>query len=204
MELLPVAPVREKPKGPSKPEYNGNIILSKSRVKTGNYKSFEDLKGHRWAYSDQNSLSAYVYLLHEMKQHGVNTNFFGDLLKSGTDRHSIDMVAGAVVDAACVDSNVLQLYASERPDLLDKCEVVSNWGPFPMHPVVVNSRLPESLKKKLAQALLDIEKDPKWSGELHKYGVFGFRSVDTAHYSEAEWQRELRIAASSGPRDAYY
>lgn len=31
MELLPVAPVREKPKGPSKPEYSGNLILSKSR-----------------------------------------------------------------------------------------------------------------------------------------------------------------------------
>ncbi len=52
--------------------------------------------------------------------------------------------------------------------------------------------------------MLDVDKDAKWSVELHKYGVWGFRPVDSGHYSEADWQRELRIAASGGPRDAYY
>ena len=48
-----------------------------------NYKEFADLKGHRWAYNDEESLSGNISTLQKLKEMGTNASFFGHIVKSG-------------------------------------------------------------------------------------------------------------------------
>lgn len=48
-----------------------------------NYKEFHDLKGHRWVYNDEYSLTGNVAVLAELKKLGESANFFGHILHSG-------------------------------------------------------------------------------------------------------------------------
>ena len=43
-------------------------------------KEFLDLRGCRWAYSDENSLSASTVILKTLKELGENASFFGNTL----------------------------------------------------------------------------------------------------------------------------
>jgi len=43
-------------------------------------KEFLDLRGCRWAYSDENSLSASTVILKTLKKLGENASFFGNTL----------------------------------------------------------------------------------------------------------------------------
>jgi len=52
------------------------------------------------------------------------------------------MVMNNVVDAAAVDSNVLQRWMLEHHQDAQELHVMCSWGPWPVQPIVVNSRLP--------------------------------------------------------------
>lgn len=47
-------------------------------------KEFLDLRGCRWAYSDENSLSASTVILKTLKEQGENASFFGNTLSEYT------------------------------------------------------------------------------------------------------------------------
>jgi len=55
------------------------------------------------------------------------------------------MVVNNVVDAAAVDSNVLHLWMSEQQQQAKELHVMCSWGPWPIQPIVVNTRLPGTL-----------------------------------------------------------
>ena len=63
------------------------------------------------------------------------------LLLTGSDVESIGMVLNNVVDAAAIDSNVLQLWMSEHQEQAEELHVMCSWGPWPIQPIVVNARL---------------------------------------------------------------
>jgi hypothetical protein len=58
-------------------------IVSCFRGDRSKYKEFADLRGHRWAVNDGDSLSGNVSMLSEVKSMGFNANFFGTMLHSG-------------------------------------------------------------------------------------------------------------------------
>lgn len=56
------------------------MFVSMFRIK---FKDFLALKGCRWAYNDDISLSGNLMVLAELKKQGYNANFFGHVVKSG-------------------------------------------------------------------------------------------------------------------------
>ena len=47
------------------------------------YKEFADLRGHRWAVNDSESLSGNILMLCEVKALGFNASYFGHIVHSG-------------------------------------------------------------------------------------------------------------------------
>jgi len=64
------------------------------------------------------------------------------------------MVLNNVVDAAAVDSNVLNLWMSEHQEHAAELHVMCSWGPWPIQPIVVNARLPGMYSYALIFAVL--------------------------------------------------
>ncbi|KAK6184478.1 hypothetical protein SNE40_006946 [Patella caerulea] len=189
VELCKAAPVHIHPKGQNRPIYFSDVIIDSSN-KT-KYKEFQDLKGHKWAYNDQLSLSGNLIVLKHLKQMGVNANFFGNIIHSGGHLKSIDMVLDHTVDAAAIDSNTLTAYFRNKPHMKDRLTTITSFGPLPIYPIVFNSRLPGEVKDKITQALIDMNKNPKWRAKLLAEGVSGYVSIDMSLFDIETEIRDL-------------
>ena len=80
------------------------------------YKDIHDLKGHRWAYNDEVSITGNVAVLAELKKMGETATFFGDVVKSGETLHDcetyLDIIhCGILVhESTCTTIFILTIY----------------------------------------------------------------------------------------------
>jgi len=162
VELLPaLVPLDARAEG--KPVYFADVVVRRD----SNVKTFDDLRGARWAYNDRNSRSGWFSMI----ERAGSPDFFGSLLHAGSHLQSLDAVASGRADAAAVDSNVLAL--NRRDDL----RVIESWGPFAIQPAIIRSAIPEERKREVAATLLSIGRD-----ELGTFGFSGFTPVSDAAY----------------------
>lgn len=131
------------------------------------FRSFDDLRGARWAYNDRNSRSGWFSML----ERAGGAEFFGGLLHAGSHLRSLDAVIRGEADAAAIDSNVLALHGHKE------LRVIESWGPFAIQPSIIRAALPEERKRGVAAALLAIRRD-----ELAPFGFAGFTPVAEAAY----------------------
>lgn len=201
MELLPAAPVYNDPKNANaRPVYFSDVIIRSE--KASKYKEFADLRGHRWAANDVESLSGNIIMFAELKALGVNASFFGHIVHSGSHHESINMVLNNVVDSAAIDSNTLRFWSDDHPQQATELHVLCSWGPNPVQPIVINSRLPGEIKDKIVDALLKVNEHPEFSKRFEKYGITGFLPVDSAFYDRTREIMDLAKAEELYP--AYY
>lgn len=180
MELLPVTSVHFHQKGEGKPGNFADVLVHcdlKDSVK-----EFLDLRGSKWAYSNENSLSGNLITIQTLKDMGEHPSFFGNLLLSGSHIKSIEMIVQKQADAAAVDANCAATYLKRNPLAKNEVFCLESWGPLPPYPIVVNSRMPDHLKKKIVNALLSMDQHPVWGKKLAEFNVTGFAPNDTSLY----------------------
>ncbi|KAL3858264.1 hypothetical protein ACJMK2_012860 [Sinanodonta woodiana] len=180
MELCKAAAYHLHKKNTARPIYFGDVIIRKDDETK--YKEFYDLRGHKWAYNKDSSLSGNLIVLEHLKKMGFNSSFFGNILLSGSHLNSIKMVLDHAVDAASIDSNVLASFFNQHPDQQKKLVVLTSLGPCPSYPVVFNTSLPDDLKETITAALLEMGTTPDWAQRLHPFKVGGFLPTDMSLY----------------------
>ena len=162
VELLP-ALVPLDPRADGKPAYFADVVVRRDSP----FRTFDDLRGARWAYNDRNSRSGWFSMI----ERAGSPDFFGSLLHAGSHLQSLDAVAGGRADAAAIDSNVLAL------NRRDNLRVIESWGPFAIQPSIIRSAIPEERKREVAATLLSIGRD-----ELGAFGFSGFTPVRESAY----------------------
>jgi ABC-type phosphate/phosphonate transport system substrate-binding protein len=180
MELLPVAPLYDHPKADRRPVYFSEVIIRKEKADI--YKDLMDLRGHRWATNDIESLSGHLSVLSEVKKLGFNASFFGHILHAESHVDSINLVLNNIADMAAIDSNTLQLHFKEHPEDENELHTLTTLGPWPIQPIIVNARLSADVKSKIANALRHVMDHPEYGVQFEKFGVKGFEEVDSSFY----------------------
>jgi len=176
VSLLPVSSVHmHHPKADGRPGYYSDVIIHKSL--TERVKDFMDLRGCKWTFNSDESLSGHVITLNELKNLGENTSFFSNIIPSSSHLQSIYMVLNKQVDATAVDSNCLQVFLDRNPSLRDEISVLTSWGPLPPYPIVVNKNMPQNLRNEIVDALLCMHEDHDAMVKLAKYKVLKFAKI---------------------------
>ncbi|XP_063225282.1 uncharacterized protein LOC134532621 [Bacillus rossius redtenbacheri] len=190
-ELLPVTPVFCHAKNPREEKgYYADIIIHKDRSK--HVKEFADLRGCRWAYSHEESLSGSLVVLKKLREMGENAAFFGDTVRSGSHLRSLQLVLGKKAEAAAVDANCLAYYRSYLQDWGRDIKVLESIGPLPPYPIVVNKRLSDALKARLVEALLNFSETKFWGGRGEVYGLRKFVPNSAGTYEGVrEYKRDV-------------
>lgn len=201
VELLPVGTIHDHPVSECRAATCfSDVVIRKEKAEL--YKELADLRGHRWATMDKDSLCGKPTVLSEVKKIGYNASFFGNIVSSGSNVESIGMVLNNVVDAAAVDSNVLRLWKSEHHEQAQELHVMCSWGPWPVQPIIVNSRLPAKTKLQITDALLDVANDKEYTKRFAKYGVLGFERTNPDVYKRVREILDLTKDQTLYP--AYY
>ncbi|XP_067134291.1 uncharacterized protein [Centruroides vittatus] len=184
IELLPVSSVHYHQKGEDRPGCFADVVVH--RDLKDKVKDFIDLRGCKWAYNCGESLSGHVMTLQNLKELGENASFFGTILYSGSHLESLRMVLNKKVDAAAIDSNCFSLYMDKNSQARKEVFVLQSWGMLTPYPIVVRPTLPNSLKRSIVDALLQMHMDPKGAKILSGFGVRRFAKISQDDFSNEQ------------------
>jgi phosphonate transport system substrate-binding protein len=138
-------------------------------------RSLADLRGKRFAFTDELSLSGRLWVAHVLHEHAEDpAAFFGAIEYTHNHDRSIEAVARGVVDGACVDSLVFERLALAKPSIQGSVRIIARSQTFGIAPVVASTRLPAERRAALREALLALSQDPAAAGALRSIGLDGF------------------------------
>jgi phosphonate transport system substrate-binding protein len=152
VELIPVAPVWADERANGRPVYFSDVVVRAD----ANIESFEELRGRTWAYNDDRSLSGWHSALQRLREFPDGSGFFSKTIASGSHLESLRLVTEGLVDGAAIDSNVLIMERARHPELRPRLRVIESWGPWPIQPAVVRAALPDEIKSRIAEHLVDL------------------------------------------------
>ncbi len=150
LELLAVPVVN------GKSTYQSYIVVNAN----SKFKSFADLKGQVFGFTDPISFSGTIapsYMAAQLK--AQPSDFFGRIVYTYSHDNSIKAVLDNVVTAAGVDSLVYQFAVAKDASLSSKLRIIAQSPEVGAPPVVVNRNLDSHLKTVLLEALLQMERD---------------------------------------------
>lgn len=176
LELLPVpVPVDIRAKG--KPVYFSDVVVQANSP----FRSFDDLRGQRWAYNDRNSSSGWFSMIKRIAPDSP-LDYFSEIVQSGSHLESLRWVIKGQTDGAAIDSNALLNQLNQNQIDASEFTVLETWGPFPIQPVVIRADMPISLKQSVHQSLLRAHES--FSSELQSFGFRWFTEATRQDYIE--------------------
>lgn len=174
------------------PEVNGDtayysVLITRRGASAA---SLAGLRGATFAFADPLSNSGRLVPLYQLALMGESPDsFFSRTIFTYSHDSSIRAVAEGIVDAAAVDSLVLDYLRVTEPALVEQTKVLDKWGPFGINPFVVNPNLAPELKSQLRQVLLGMDQDPRGKEILRHIMVDRFVVPDDSIYDSV---REMR------------
>lgn len=146
------------------------IVPARSEVR-----SLEDLRGKTIAFTDRESHTGYLAACVSLKDKGVEPRtFFSRAIFTGSHDRSVQAVAASVVDAAAVDSLVLESMLREAPKLREQVRIIWSSEPFGPPPVVVPDGIDPRLEESLRQAFLSLHDETQGRDMLANLGIRRF------------------------------
>lgn len=177
IELL-AAPVMAEARYEGRPIYYSDVA-----VKTGGpYNSFSGLRGARWAYNEPGSHSGYNVVRYHLATIGEERSFFSEVLEVGSHQRALKLILDGEVDAAAIDSSVLETEMRRNPPLAEQIRIIEVLGPSPIPPWVVHKGVPPELRSALRHELLALENSSKGRELLSAGALAGFSEVHDEDY----------------------
>ncbi len=145
-----------------------------------------DLKGGRFAFTDELSFSGHLYPLHLLSRAGTApSSFFGSVTFTRSHDRSIEGVLQGVIDGASVDSLVYDALLKRDPRVAAGTRVIHRSPPFGLMPVVASTRMPPEARRRLQAVLLDLHLDRPSAAALALVGIERFVVPEPGLYDGA-------------------
>jgi phosphonate transport system substrate-binding protein len=174
------APVLSGDRYGGRPVYYSDVIVRHDSTTT----RLEELRGCSWAYNEPASHSGHTVTLYSLVRMGAQLGFFTRVVEAGYHQRAIRLVASGAVDAAAIDSQVLAVELRDHPQLADRLRVIGSFGPSTIQPVVAASRLPDQLKDRVCELLVELGDDPSAGATLARGFIERFTAVDDDAYDD--------------------
>jgi phosphonate transport system substrate-binding protein len=140
-----------------KPLYRSHLIVPKTDRTTQHVTA---LRGRLFAYSDPLSNSGYLVPRAEIHAAGADpARFFARSFFTFSHRKVIDAVRLGLAHGGAVDGYVWDTIAAQQPGSVDGLRVAWRSEPHGFPPVVARRNWAEAERRRLAEALLDMEHD---------------------------------------------
>ncbi|GAB4209303.1 MAG: hypothetical protein OHK0022_40160 [Roseiflexaceae bacterium] len=186
IELL-AAPVMRAVRYQGQPVYFSDVLVQAGAP----FGRFADRRGATWASNEPLSYSGHVVVCAHLAQQGLPPGFFDRVVGSGAHQESLRLLVAGKVDAAAIDSTVLEREQLCQPELGRLLRLLLTLGPS-QTPLLVVRGLPPEQAQALRAALLDMHHDPKGRSLLEAGLVACFVPVEDAYYDAI--RRQLRRA----------
>jgi phosphonate transport system substrate-binding protein len=187
IELL-VAPTVD-----GKPVYHSYIIVHNDST----MKTFPDLKGKVFAFTDPGSNTGKLYPTYLLKGMGFTPeSFFKRLLYSYSHSKSVELVAKKIVDGAAMESIVYEHMLKTASPYAKQTRIIKRSPPFGIPPVVVTPDIDPALRRKIKSVFLAMHETAKGKAILDAMMIERFIEVPDANYDSIR-KMEQGVAAGT-------
>ncbi len=159
-----------------RPLYQSYLIVPKSDTTT---RSFRDLKGKIFAYSDPNSNSGFLVPQYELVRLGENpTIFFQKSFFTWAHSKVVNAVAAGLANGGAVDGYVWETLQQTHPDLTARTRVVRKSALYGFPPLVARASMSERDFHAMQDVLLGMSQDVQGRQLLARLNLDGFAPDD--------------------------
>ncbi|MEK6256226.1 MAG: PhnD/SsuA/transferrin family substrate-binding protein [Chloroflexota bacterium] len=177
IELL-AAPVMASERYQNKPIYYSDVVVRAD----SKFQTFEDLDGASWAFNEPGSQSGYNITRYHLATLGEFEGYFGEVTQAGSHERSLKLILLGRVDAAAIDSTVLEIELQRKPEIIEQIRIIETLGPSPIPPYVISTKLPKEQRQLLRAILLDMHNHPDGQAVLQQAAMLRFVAVSDADY----------------------
>lgn len=151
--------------------------------KGGIAKSFDDLRGKRFAFSDPDSSTGSLVPRYMLAQrHETPESFFANSFFTHSHDNSIHAVAEGLADGAAVESLIWEyLNATGSPDTA-RTRIIEKSPPLGTPPVVVHPAADAQLKSRLRTVFFALHEDPLAAPLMKELQIDRFEAGENALY----------------------
>src|SRR2546429_1597621 len=174
------APVLDEARYQDRPVYFSDVIVGRDSP----FRSFDDLRGHSWAYNEAGSFSGCLLVRHHLLQMGETESFFGRVTFTGRHQESIRKVVDGAVDAAAIDSHVLGVELLRNPEPASQVRVIPSFGPSTLPLVVGTADIPATVQARIGAALCELGGDPESRRLLASGLIRRFTPIEDRAYDD--------------------
>ena len=177
VELL-AAPVMQGPRYQDSPIYFSDVVVGHD----SKYATFAALRGATWAFNEPHSQSGYNVTRYHLATLGETRGYFGRAVAAGSHLRALAMILDGRVDAAAIDSTVLELELASRPELREQIRIVEVLGPSPIPPWVGSRSLPADMRDAIRSVFVAMHKGQEGQAILTKGQMARFAPVKDRDY----------------------
>jgi phosphonate transport system substrate-binding protein len=140
-------------------------------------KTVADIRGHSFAFSDPASTSGHLFPAYGLRKAGIDPDKDVRAIYAGSHTSSFEALYNHKVDAGELNSEQMES-ARQRGHYKDG-DLVFLWksDPIPIDPITVRGDLPEGFKKRLTDALQNVDLSGLSEADRKIMGVHGLRMV---------------------------
>ena len=183
---LVAAPVMRDARYGGRPVYFSDVVVHTEST----FSAFDDLRGATWAYNEPASHSGYNIVRYHLATRGMDGQYFGRIVESGSHQESLLMILERSIDEAAIDSTVLEMVSTSNRSLSAQLRTIAVLGPSPAPPCLVHRSVPRDIRRSLREQFLSMQKDPEGRRILEDAGVLQFVEVSDCDYNpirEMDW-----------------
>jgi phosphonate transport system substrate-binding protein len=163
--------------------YQSYLIVNKNSI----FRSFEDLRGSIFAFTDPDSNSGKLVPTVWLAQMGEKPEtFFRKTIYTYSHDNAILAVAKGLVDGAAVDGLIWEYFHQKNPIFTSKTLVIRKSEPYGIPPIVASKSLILELKTLIRQELFAMHRDPEGQKILNELLIDRFISP------RDEWYDSIR------------
>ncbi len=173
-------------------ETSGYIIVRRD----SGIQSVKDMQGKVIAFVDRATVRGYLFPIIYFKRHGINDikTFFKEFYFTGSNDASVYAVVDGRADIGCVKANIYEAILARDPTLRKELKIIATSPLMPLSVLCLKKSLPEKLKTKITEILLNMKNDKEGKEVLKRMELKGFRRASMNDFKVVDdIFRELNI-----------
>ncbi len=181
IEKLGVVPLARPVNLDGSTQYWGYIFVRKdSKIRDA-----KDMKGKKMAFVEKSTTAGYIFPIAYLKDNGVNdiNTFFSEYYFTGSHDASVYAVLDRKADIGAAKHSVYDRVRKIEPRVDKELLILAESAKVPSNGLCVRPGLDDNIKRKLKDALLNIDKDPDGKTVLEKFGAIKFIETTVNDYA---------------------
>jgi ABC-type phosphate/phosphonate transport system substrate-binding protein len=156
--------------------------------------SLEDLRGTRFALNSRYSNSGMNLPRRLIAPLSIHGRFFGEVVHSGSQSESLNLVRSGAADTASVDCLTWEFASAHAPSLVEQLRVLAQTQSSPSIPFVTAAATPLEHVRILRNALLEVGNEPSYEDIRAGLRISGIVVLpDDAYETVSRFEREAAL-----------